>query len=282
MRDGTAGTVALVACALIAFAGNSLLCRAALASGASDPATFTLVRLASGALVLAALVRVSGPRPRPRGLPARPLALFLYAACFSWAYVRIPAGVGALVLFACVQLTMIGWALRDGTGPRGLQWAGIALALGGLAWLLLPGASAPDALGTALMASSGCAWGAYTLLGRRGGAPLARTADAFTRATPLALVAFAISAATGLVRADARGIALAAASGAVTSGLGYAAWYAVLPRLQATRAAVLQLSVPVLAMVGAVALLSEPVGDRLLAAGAMVLLGIALTIGRRR
>lgn len=149
----------LVATALVAFAANSVLCRAALAGGHAEPATFTLVRVAAGATVLAGLARASGTPLQVAcvGVVSRALCLFAYAALFSWAYVRIPAGVGALVLFACVQLTMIAAAVRAGSGPRGIQWAGIASAIGGLAALTLPGTSSLDPVGLVLMAGAGVA-----------------------------------------------------------------------------------------------------------------------------
>jgi drug/metabolite transporter (DMT)-like permease len=239
------------------------------------------VRVLFGAAVLLAIARGRGHGAgTPRGAWARGAALFAYAALFSWAYVRVEAGVGALVLFAAVQATMLGAAARAGRGPRGVAWVGVALALGGLAALTLPGAASPDPLGVALMAGAGAAWGAYSLLGRGSDDPLADTAAAFARAAPLALVAFALAAAVLGARADGAGIALAAASGAVASGLGYATWYAALRGLDAVRAAVVQLLVPVLAAAGGVAFLGERAGVRLLAAGAAVLAGVALTVRR--
>jgi drug/metabolite transporter (DMT)-like permease len=276
----------LVGAALVAFAGNSILCRAALASGRTDPATCTLVRIGAGAATLFALARLRRtPLSSARGgVVPRSIALFAYAALFSFAYVRIPAGVGALVLFACVQLTMIAAAIREHAGPRGSQWIGIALALAGLAALTLPGAAAPDAVGVALMAASGVAWGVYTLRGRRASAPLATTATSFLGAAPLAMLAAAILAATGGLRFDAAGLAVAAASGAITSGLGYAVWYAALPSIGTTRAAVVQLAVPVLAAFAGVVILGESASVRLALSSAAILGGIAITIvaGRAR
>jgi drug/metabolite transporter (DMT)-like permease len=270
----------LVALTLLAFAGNSLLCRRALDSGRIDAASFTAVRLLSGALLLALLAR---GRPavaalRGRGSLARAAALFAYAALFSWAYVRIPASVGALVLFASVQLTMLGGAVREGAGPRGSQWAGVVVATAGLAALTLPGAARPDLLGAVLMVGSGAAWGVYSLLGRSSTSPLATTAAAFRGALPFAVVALAIAALGGHVRLDVEGAALAVASGAVTSALGYVLWYAVLPSLGAVRAAVVQLAVPAIAALGGALLLGEAISMRLVLAGAAVLGGIALTL----
>jgi drug/metabolite transporter (DMT)-like permease len=282
-------TAGLVAAALAAFASNSLLARAAIGAGRADPAAFTALRLASGAAALALLARLApragggagaAPAARPGAL-ARGAALAAYALLFSFAYARVSAGVGALVLFACVQATMLAAAVRAGEGPRGVGWLGVALGLGGLALLTLPGADAPDALGAAWMAGAGVAWGLYSLLGRGSAAPLAETAGAFLVAAPAGLVALGIGFAAGTAHADAAGVALGTASGAVASGLGYVVWYAALPRIGAARAAVVQLLVPVLAAAGGAALLSEAPGARLAVSAALVLGGVALT-GRGR
>lgn len=282
-----AGRIVLkTAATLVAFAANSLLCREALGGRHMDPAGFTAVRIGAGALVLFLLVkgRVAGPRAPGAPGTARALALFAYAALFSWAYVRIPAAVGALVLFACVQLTMLGWAVRSGAGPRPLQWAGAALAFGGLVALAWPGIDHPDLVGVLLMAGSGVAWGAYSLLGRAAGPPTVATAAAFARAAPLAAGIALVAAALGTLHADPTGWTCAVVSGAVTSALGYVLWYAVLPALGATRAAVLQLAVPVLTALGGVALLGESLGGRMVVASAAVLGGVALAMhpGRAR
>jgi drug/metabolite transporter (DMT)-like permease len=276
-------TWALVGASLVAFAANSLLCRAALAGDRTDPATFTLIRIGSGAVALFALTRGGGGRlsAARSGVVARAVSLFAYAALFSWAYARISAGVGALVLFGCVQLTMVAAAVRAGAGPRGLQAAGIALAFAGLVVLTLPGASAPDPLGTALMAGSGVAWGVYTWLGRRAGTPLATTATSFLCAAPLALLAAAGAALLGRVHADGGGVAAAVASGAVTSGLGYAVWYAVLPSIDTARAAVVQTAVPVLAALAGVLFLGESVGVRWIVSSLAILGGIVLVARAR-
>jgi drug/metabolite transporter (DMT)-like permease len=271
--------VALAAVALGCFAANSLLCRAALGGARTDPATFTAVRLVSGALALAALLALGRRRPAG-GSWGSAIVLFGYAAPFSLAYVRIGAGIGALVLFAFVQATMVGYGVATGArlGARG--WAGAALATAGLAWLTLPGAGAPDAAGVLLMAVAGTAWGVYSIRGRRAVDPLAVTADQFIRSAPLGLAFLAVKA--GSARADATGLALAAASGAIASGMGYAAWYAVLPALGAARAGTLQLAVPVLAGVAAVSLLGEPLTLRLVGAGLAILAGVALSVTPRR
>jgi drug/metabolite transporter (DMT)-like permease len=273
-----ARTVTLAAAVLVCFAANSLLCRAALGASRIDPATFAAVRLGSGAVALAALLAASR-RARPAGGSwASALTLFAYAATFSLAYVRIRAGIGALVLFALVQATMVGYGVSTGAtlGLRG--WAGAALATAGLAGLTLPGAGAPDAAGVALMAAAGVAWGVYSIHGRRTLDPLATTADNFLRAAPLAL---ALLVALGArLRATPSGLALAAASGALASGLGYAAWYAVLPALGPARAGTLQLAVPVLAAAGAAVLLGEHVTLRLAGAGLAIVAGVALAVIR--
>jgi drug/metabolite transporter (DMT)-like permease len=266
-------TLATLAC----FAANSLLCRAALAPARIDPVTFTAVRVVSGAAALTALGAARRTRPRG-GSWGSALALIAYAAAFSLAYVRISAGVGALLLFAAVQATMTGWSVLHGIRPRARQWAVMAIALGGLAVLGAPGAQRPDALGAALMVAAGVAWGAYSVRGR-GPDPIATNADNFVRALPFASALAIASAHPGA--ASPRGLALAAASGAIATGVGYSLWYAVLPHLGATRAAVVQLAVPVAAALGAVVLLGEPLTIRLVTSGAAVLFGISLAASRR-
>ena len=271
---------ALSAAALVCFAANSLLCRAALGAGRIDPGSFTAVRLGAGAVALALLLGASR-RARPAGGSwASALALVTYAATFSLAYVRIRAGVGALVLFALVQATMVGYGVATGArlGVRG--WAGGALATAGLAWLTLPGAGAPDSAGVVLMAIAGVAWGVYSIRGGRAVDPLATTADNFVRAAPLGLL-FLVGQ-TSAARAAPSGLVLAAASGALASGMGYAAWYAVLPVLGAARAGTLQLAVPALAAGGAALLLGEPVTLRLAGAGLAIVAGVALSVVRPR
>jgi len=247
-----------------------------------DPATFTFLRLGSGALVLALLstMRGGGASTTSEAGYAGAVSLFAYAALFSWAYVRIPAGVGALVLFAFVQLTMLASAVRSGTGPRGVQWLGVAMALAGVAVLTLPGATAPDLVGVVLMAGSGVAWGVYSLLGRRVGAPLARTTASFVRAVPLALGASLLTVWTSAEGPlwTSRTVGLSIASGGLASGLGYAIWYTALPRLDATRAAVVQLAVPLLAATGGIVLLGEKPSVVLGIAALAILGGMALTI----
>ena len=268
--------------ALIGFAANSLLCRAALASRSIDAGSFTLVRLAAGAMALAAISRARTPRGHGGTSMLPALALFGYAIAFSYAYVRLTTATGALILFGAVQLTMIATGLRAGERPRAIAWLGIALAVSGLVALTLPGLAAPDPLGASLMASAGIAWGVYTLRGRGASDPLAMTGRNFAIATPLATIAWLVSAvATGTTHANLRGLALASASGAIASGVGYSLWYAALAGLTTTRAAVVQLSVPVLAAASAVVLLGEPISVRLALSGVAILGGVALVLRAR-
>jgi drug/metabolite transporter (DMT)-like permease len=276
-----AGTIALTLLALVAFASNPLLTRLALGSHQLDAATFTALRLASGAAMLAALVLArsrSWTALRGAGV-AGPIALFVYAAPFSFAYLRIGAAVGALVLFGVVQLTMIGYGISRGERPTPAMWLGLVLAAGGLLALTLPAVARPDPLGVALMAVAGVAWAVYTVVGRGTTDPLAANARSFVWSTPLAVLLVAI--ARGPVQTTARGIVLALLSGAVTSGLGYAIWYRALPRLTVTQAAVAQLSVPVIAAVGAALTLGEKLSARLILAGLAVLTGVGLVLGAR-
>ena len=276
-----AGTVALTLVALVAFASNSLLTRLALGSRHIDAASFTALRLAAGAVMLAALVLAqsrSWTALRGAGV-AGPVALFVYAAPFSFAYLRIGAAVGALVLFGVVQLTMIGYGIARGERPTLAMWLGLALAAGGLLALTLPAVARPNPLGVALMAVAGIAWAVYTLVGRRTPDPLAANARSFVWSTPLAMLLVAL--ARGPVEATGRGVVLALISGAVTSGLGYAVWYRALPRLTVTQAAVAQLSVPVIAAVGAGVALGEMLSARLVLSGIAVLAGVAIVLGAR-
>ena len=276
-----AGTIALTLLALVAFASNSLLTRLALGSHQIDAASFTALRLVSGAVMLAALVIAqsrSWTALRGAGV-AGPVALFVYAAPFSFAYLRIGAAVGALVLFGVVQLTMIGYGIARGERPTPAMWLGLALAAGGLLALTLPAVARPDPLGVALMAVAGVAWAVYTLVGRRTPDPLAANARSFVWSTPLAMLLVAI--ARGPVEATGRGVMLALLSGAVTSGLGYAVWYRALPRLTVTQAAVAQLSVPVIAAIGAALTLGETLSARLVLSGTAVLAGVALVLTAR-
>ncbi|HEU0032839.1 MAG TPA: DMT family transporter [Kofleriaceae bacterium] len=266
--------IALCVAALVGFAANSLLCRAALGARAIDAASFTAIRLGAGALVLVVLAGRNAPRT---GSWASGGALFAYAAAFSFAYLRLATATGALILFASVQATMIGWGVARGERPRVVEWLGFAIAGGGLVVLTLPGLAAPDPLGAGLMALAGIAWGIYSLRGRGAANPLAVTADNFARSLPLAAaLLLAIPIAGGQLSTE--GVLLAVASGAIASGVGYSLWYAALPSLRATRAAIIQLAVPVLAATGGALVLGEVVTLRLAGATLAILGGIALAV----
>jgi drug/metabolite transporter (DMT)-like permease len=274
-------TAVLTVLALTAFASNSLLARAALRGQLVDAGSFTLVRLASGALALGLLAGRRGawdPVWRSGSATAAG-ALFAYALAFSLAYLRLDAGTGALILFGAVQVTMIGWGMTTGHRPAPLEWLGLLVSLAGLVLLVAPGLRAPDPAGAALMALAGVAWGVYSLRGVGSADPVGANASNFIKAVPLAVVAAVVLSSVRHV--SPRGFLLAAISGAVTSGLGYAVWYAALPGLTPLRAAVLQLAVPVLAAAGGVGLLGETVTLRLAVAGIVVLGGIALAVFAR-
>jgi drug/metabolite transporter (DMT)-like permease len=264
----------LTSVTMLAFAGNSLLCRIALRETSIDAASFTTIRLFSGALALGLLVRVrSGLGARGGNWPSA-LALFAYAAGFSFAYLSLPTASGALLLFGAVQATMIGHGLRKGERLHHVQMVGLILALGGLIGLLLPGLSAPPLLGSILMLGAGVSWGVYSLRGRGSGDPTAVTAGNFVRAAPLALALSLLSLRE--LSLDQTGVWLALASGALSSGVGYAIWYAALPSLKATHAATVQLSVPVLATLGGAVVLAEPITLRIVWTSLAILGGIAL------
>lgn len=270
---------------MVAFAANSLLCRMALQPALIDPASFGSVRLASGAIVLAAIVRLRAtPAAASHGDWSAAAMLFAYVAFFSFAYLSLSAGTGALILFGAVQLTMLIAGLRAGEAFGTAARIGLALAVFGLVYLVLPGLSAPPLLGAALMAAAGVAWGLYSLHGRGVIDPLAATAGNFLRAVPMALALSALAAlAAQAAHAVAAGIMLAVLSGAITSGLGYVIWYAALRGLNASRAAVVQLSVPPIAAFGGALLLGESISLRLAFASAAILGGIALVLtGRAR
>jgi len=272
-------TALLTAAALVAFAANSVLCRVALSGGGIDAASFGSIRLASGAAALA-LIHVArrGARPENRGWIS-PAMLFAYVAAFSFAYASVSAGTGALLLFGAVQATMIAVALRSGERFVRAEAVGLAAALGGLAYLVLPGLAAPSPTGSALMIAAGVAWGVYSLRGRGSRDPLGDTARNFALATPLALV---VSVATHAgARVDGRGALLAVCSGAVTSGLGYVVWFAALRGLTAIRAATVQLAVPALAAAGGVVFLGETVTLRFVVAAAMILGGVGVAVAGR-
>lgn len=274
-------TSLLAVLAMLAFAGNSLLCRFALRETALDPASFTTIRLVSGALALWLLVSLRTRRTgrRRRGNWPSALALFVYAAAFSFAYLQLTAATGALVLFGAVQATMIGVGLWRGERFGTLQLFGFGVAVAGLIALLLPGLTAPPLAGVLLMAGAGLAWGVYSLRGARAIDPLGDTAGNFLRAAPLAAGLSLLLIAQA--RFDTAGTGYAIASGALASGLGYAIWYSVLPRLSALRASVLQLSVPAITAIGGVLLLDEVPGLRLVLCSVAVLGGVLLVVASR-
>jgi drug/metabolite transporter (DMT)-like permease len=273
-------TLLLTTIAMLAFAANSLLCRLALGAGLIDAASFTGVRVASGAIMLGLIVI---PRFRAHGHAKvdwrAVLMLFTYMICFSIAYLSLGAGTGALILFGAVQLTMFVVALRAGEEFSIMSWMGLSLAIGGLIYLVFPGVSAPDPVGALLMAVAGIAWGFYSLIGRSVSDPMEATAYNFVYSMPLVAI-------TSLLFIDdfhitSTGAALAVASGAIASGLGYFVWYAALRGLSAIRAATVQLSVPIIAAFGGVLLLAEDVTLRLLLASAATLGGVAIVLSQK-
>ena len=266
--------------AMLAFAGNSLLCRVALKDTGIDPASFTSIRLACGALVLWLIVRSRGAGAKPLGSWPSALALFAYAAGFSYAYISLTAATGALLLFGAVQATMISWGLWRGERLAVMQTTGLLVALAGLVGLMLPGLSAPPLTSAALMLGAGVAWGVYSLRAKGSGDPTQATAGNFLRAAPLAIALSLL--ALPQARIDLAGAAYAALSGVVASGLGYAVWYTALRGLRATTASTVQLSVPVIAALGGVVWLGEALSLRLVAASVAILGGIALVISYKK
>lgn len=270
------------AAALVAFAANSVLCRLALGRSAIDAASFSTIRLASGALTLLLLSRARrGGTLRVRGTWGSAALLFLYAVPFSFAYISLSAGTGALILFGSVQATMLLAALGSGERPHPLHWVGLTLALAGLVVLVLPGLRAPSPAGAALMTLAGISWGVYSLRGRGPAGPLLETTGNFIRALPPVLVVSLLRARH--LHVSAPGVAAALTSGALASGVGYVLWYAALKELSAARAAAVQLPVPLLAAAGGVLFLAESVSPRLVAATILILGGVALALaGRER
>ena len=269
-------TLLLTTAALIGFSANSLLTRAALGAGLIDAGSFTFVRLLTGACVLVLLARTRQRTVVERGSWKSASLLAGYAICFTLAYLRIGAAVGALVLFGSVQVTMIGTGLVRGERPSRIDWIGLALAIAGLLVLTLPGAAAPDLVGASLMVAAGVCWGAYSLAGRSSRDPLGATAGNFLRATAFGLAFAAVTTASRHI--TLQGLGLAAASGSVASGLGYTLWYAVLPRIAPWRAAVVQLLVPIVTALIATAWIGESITSRLLLATILIATGVSLTI----
>jgi len=276
--DGTTRAVFLTGVAMLAFAGNSILCRLALRDGAIDPASFTSVRLVSGAVTLMVILWITrrGDTPRAHGSWLSACVLFFYAICFSYAYITLSAGAGALILFGFVQGTMIAIGIWSGDRPTTPEWLGWSLAFAGLVWLVLPGVEAPPWSGASLMAVAGIAWGVYSIRGRTESDALASTASNFMLTIPMVAVLTLVTF-TG-ADISTHGITLAIVSGAITSGIGYVIWYAALEYLSAIQAALVQLSVPAIATAGGVLLLLEPLSLRLLIASALVLGGISIAL----
>jgi drug/metabolite transporter (DMT)-like permease len=268
--------IALTTLAMIAFAGNSLLCRAALWHTGIDAASFTTIRLIAGALMLWLVVRMRSGTPAGKGNWLSAFALFVYAAFLSYAYVSLPTGIGALLLFGAVQATMIGHGIWAGERLLRPQLVGLVLALSGLVGLLMPGLSAPPVLGSLLMLSSGVAWGVYSLRGKGAGDPTRVTAGNFLRTVPIAAAWSVLM--MDHTSVDSAGFWYAVASGALTSGIGYSIWYTALPALKAAKAATVQLSVPVIASLGGVVFIGEPLTLRLVLSSVAILGGIALVI----
>jgi len=274
-------TALLAMAAMVGFAANSLLSRAALRGGEIDAANFVAIRLATGACVLALIVAARRESPRGAGSWGSAAALAVYAIAFTFAYRELPAGTGAVILFGSVQLTMVGVGIAHGERPSALQWIGWVLALAGFVVVNAPGIDPPPAQGAALMVAAGIAWGVYSLRGRGVQRPLATTADNFLRTLPVAVALVTITQVTG-AHITARGIALAAASGGIASGLGYSLWYAAVPALGATRSAAVQLSVPVIAAVAAMALFGEALRPTLAIGGGAIIVGLALALRTKR
>jgi drug/metabolite transporter (DMT)-like permease len=273
------GTLGLTALAMLAFAANSLLCRLALAPALIDASSFATLRVAAGTLTLAIIALATGRRSRPTVDQAAVLALFGYMVCFSFAYLSLSAGTGALILFGAVQLTMFVAALRAGESFAPLAWVGLSCALLGLVYLVSPGLAAPDPLGATLMAAAGFSWGIYSLRGRRAIDALSATTSNFALTLPL--VAIVSLLARQGIHVSKAGVAYALASGTIASGLGYVVWFAAVRRLAATTAATVQLSVPVIAAFGGIVLLGEALSLRLIVASAATLGGIWLVLAQR-
>lgn len=281
MASASLKTVLLTAVAMLAFAANSLLCRLALGLEQIDAASFTSVRIISGAVAMGLMILPSvrsGERSEVHWRSV--LALFSYMICFSLAYLSLAAGTGALILFGAVQITMIVNALRSGERFPAAAWFGLMLAVGGLVYLVLPGVTSPDPVGAVLMATAGIAWGFYSLFGRTATNPMQSTAYNFIYSVPLALLVNALLWRD--IHLTPTGVGLAIASGVLASGLGYYIWYLALRNLAAIQAATVQLSVPVIAAIGGVILIAEPVTPRLVAASIATLGGIAIVLKRRR
>lgn len=274
----TAKTLAFTTLALIAFAANSVLCRLALGENSIDAASFTVIRLLSGALVLLAILKIGNSKKSSpsKGSWFSSMMLFLYAITFSFAYITLDTGTGALILFGSVQITMILLSLVSGNRLHITEWLGVLIAFFGFVYLVLPGVSTPSVMGFMLMTVAGIAWGIYTLKGRGSTNPLADTTYNFLRTMPLVIILAVITIQNSHYSYD--GILLAVLSGGIASGIGYTIWYIALGGLAATQAAVVQLSVPVIAALGGVIFVSEAITLRLIVSASMILGGILLVV----
>lgn len=278
INNSLAKTTILTGLALIAFAANSVLCRLALGNEAIDAASFTVIRLLSGAIVLFLIIRFTQKNTElsTNGSWIASLMLFLYAITFSYAYISLDTGTGALILFGSVQITMILLSLISGTRLHYTEWAGVIIAFTGFVYLILPGVTTPSTVGFLLMAAAGVAWGIYTLKGRGSQNPLMDTAYNFFRTIPLVILLTIIT--ISHANYSSEGVLLALLSGGITSGIGYTIWYIALGGLSATQAAVLQLLVPVIAALGGVIFVSETITVRLTISAAMVIGGILMVV----
>jgi drug/metabolite transporter (DMT)-like permease len=273
--------IVLTTLAMLAFAGNSILCRMALADGLIDPATFGNIRLLSGAITLLVLLAIKSGvgRIRRHGSWLSALMLFLYVLGFSYAYIDLQAGTGALILFGMVQATMIIAAVAKGDRPTAIELLGWVCAVTGLIFLVLPGVGAPSAIGSVLMGIAGIAWGLYSIRGQAESDPVASTASNFLRS--VAFIPFVFVATLQSVQLTTTGVVLALLSGVITSGIGYVLWYAAITRLKTIQAALVQLSVPAIAALGGVALLGEPLSRRLIISSGFILGGISIALARK-
>ncbi len=264
--------------ALVAFAANSVLCRLALGEKTIDAANFTTIRLLSGAIVLLVILRLSGKKNNAsaKGSWLAAIMLFLYAAPFSFAYITLDTGTGALILFGAVQITMILLSLFSGNKLHLSEWIGVIIAFIGFVYLVLPGVSTPSVTGFSLMTIAGIAWGVYTLKGRGSLNPLADTAYNFVRTIPLVVILAVIAYETAHI--SLKGVLLAILSGGIASGIGYTIWYTALGGLSATQAAVVQLAVPVIAALGGVIFVSEEISLRLTISALLILGGILMVV----
>ncbi|MDH5184310.1 MAG: DMT family transporter [Gammaproteobacteria bacterium] len=275
-------TILYTSLALIAFAANSVLCRMALGEQSIDAAGFTIIRLLSGAIILG-LILLMTHKPNNKhsnGSWSASLMLFIYALCFSFAYISLDTGTGALILFGSVQFTMITISLFSGTRLHYSEWLGLTIAFFGFVFLVLPGISTPSGTGFILMTLSGIAWGIYTLKGKGSNSPLSDTSYNFIRTLPLLLILLSIS--YPMISLSSKGIILAILSGALASGIGYSIWYLALALLTSTQAAVVQLSVPIIAAFGGVFWMQEPITERLMLSSTLILGGILLVVLGRK